>query len=364
MTISREELFYIRAVKSGLIDPFDSVEKCVRSLFGVQGQAQPFAELNIFSRVKNVTAEDLEKMFASLEYIKIWAQRITAHVYHKNDWHLAACVYGDRGNLVLNYLKTDKSALERTLKALDTKEPLDKAKISAIIEREMSGVKVFYRDGLVTSQATMRGILFGVVERPHTKTYLHRSNIIKDKEWLEIKKDEGIKQLFNIYLRGYGPASVKDFLHWSGLKKKEVEHVLRDIEKEFDKYEYNKTPYYSVKKDKDIAKIKKEGVKNIVKLVGKFDPLFVAFSDKTWAIANKHQKYIWRAAAHVESVLLLGTEARGTWRYEIKGKTVNYNFELFLPVSAEDKKLIKKEIEKVSAFLGRKTGRITYKKVK
>jgi len=89
-----------------------------------------------------------------------------------------------------------------------------------------------------------------------------------------------------------------------------------------------------------------------VRLLGRFDPLVLAHSDKSWWIDPEHQRRVWHHT-HVEATLLLGGRIVGVWRYQRMARGLKISVELFAGVRAG--RAIRKEIteqaERVSRAL-------------
>ncbi|MBC1373747.1 winged helix DNA-binding domain-containing protein [Listeria booriae] len=65
----------------------------------------------------------------------------------------------------------------------------------------------------------------------------------------------------------------------------------------------------------------------------------------------KYEREIWQTAGHIEAVILVDGEIRGTWRYVIKGRNIAFTCYLFERLSASDKKRVKMEAGRLAGFL-------------
>lgn len=367
MKIKKQDIRKIRLYKSGLVKPFADIKECAGNLFGIQAQAQQFGEISIFNRVCGVTQEKLQNLYKKHELIKIWGQRMTVHMYNAADWKTVHQVYGSRSNFVIKGWEDKDGWLEKLINKIDkltAKKPALKKDIASLIEKNVPHIKNEFRDYSVILQATLEGVIFGIPDMPQTKYFAHRNKCIKDKDFSLWKKDieKSTQKLILNYFKNYGPATLNDFCHWSGLNKSEAKAAFEKIEDKLFCDRIDGGAYYIMKGDKDIESFKDLKTAE-VKLLGKFDPLFVAYCDKSWIADAKQQKAIWRPAGHVEAVVIINGDLAGTWRYEMKGSKLNFNAGLFSSVSKEDKKKISLEAEKLSGFLSKKLGKVTFKKV-
>lgn len=361
MKLDKKAIAKLRILKSGLIIPFENPEECAENLFGIQAQVQQFGEISILNRVKELKAEALTQLYEEHRLIKIWGQRMTVHMYSANDWKTVHQVYSNRNNFVKKGWEANRSVFDTLISRIENmtrNRIVDKKEITDLIESTAPHITDQYRDYSVLLQATLDGILFGIPLNPQTKHFAHRNMCIKDEEfmsWSE-NKESAFEHILKNYFRFYGPATLSDFCHWSGLAQKEITTALKNIEKELNVFTSEEKKYYSIGNDDELlnTKITK------VMLLGKFDPLFVAYSDKTWIADPIRQKAIWRPAGHVEAVLLVNGELTGTWRYITKGNKMNFDFQLFRSVTFAKKRQTEREAEKIAGFLGKKIHEIRY----
>ena len=89
-----------------------------------------------------------------------------------------------------------------------------------------------------------------------------------------------------------------------------------------------------------------------VRLLYRFDPMLLATRDKSWLIDDEHYKKVWRAAAHVEAVLLVRGRIAGIWRYDRKARGLVVRVSPFARLSATVSRAAEKRAAAVAAFLG------------
>lgn len=88
--------------------------------------------------------------------------------------------------------------------------------------------------------------------------------------------------------------------------------------------------------------------------LGKFDPLLLAYDDKSWIVDKEKKSYIWRKAGHVSAVVLLDGKAHATWNYKIEKKRLIISICKFIACSIEVDK-IRKPIYKIAKLFGADT---------
>ena len=116
---------------------------------------------------------------------------------------------------------------------------------------------------------------------------------------------EGLAALLRAYLRGYGPATLKDFAYWTGLPMREVQAASVALGEEMEE-----APGGFL-----LAESPKEApAPPRALLLAKFDPLMMGHADKSRWLAPEDRGRVFRKAAQVEAVVLLKGKAAATWR--------------------------------------------------
>ena len=369
--MTKEKIIYLRLLKNGLLRPFDSVQSCVHNLIGIQSQHQQFGEISIFNRTEPAPdlTDTLKDLYSGHKIVKTWGQRTTVHMYSIEDWENISDVFFGSIPVVNKCRNENPEEFDRLTSLLDKegqkKKILSKKDILKIAE-DSSGHFSFDNNGLMYTlivHSTLSGILFGLPEMPHTKSFVHYNNINK-KKW-EFNSDKHTETLKNILLRYftfYSPATLADFCHWSGLKKSFVEKTFNEIKPSLEEVSFDDKKYYLPKDDKDFLSLKdnNEADNKEIFLLGKFDPLFVCYKHKDWIASPKQEKEVWRTSAIIEAVLLMGNRLSGTWRYETKGKNMNFNFFMFEKINASEKKKIIQKAENLALFQKKNINEINF----
>lgn len=151
----------------------------------------------------------------------------------------------------------------------------------------------------------------------------------------------GIEPLLRAYLRGYAPATVKDFAYWTGLPQREVAPAFAAIRDELREIDGG----FAL----DIADAP-EPLR--ATLLAKFDPLTLGHSDKSRWLAPEHYKRVFRIAAQVEAVILLRGRAAATWRVARSPKRATVAVEPFRSLRPPERKSIERAAARMGASIG------------
>ena len=176
------------------------------------------------------------------------------------------------------------------------------------------------------------GLMYVEVMENNTKQYRSALTI---KETNKTMKDMLIQ-----YFTSYGPATIQDFSHWSGLPQKDFMDDFNEIK---DNLFCTNDVYYS------LTKPRKNKIKYPI-ILGKFDPLLVSYRDKSWILGEHDSSMIWRIAAQVEGVIIDETGLIATWHYNAKPNEMTY---VIKPLNEINIDFIKDKMEAITKFMGR-----------
>lgn len=365
MKLTRDIIIKARLTNNGLLKPFSSIYECVDELCGVQGQLHIATEIAVFNRVHpSISFYDLDKLYKEHKLVKGWGQRGTIHMYTINDWIHVSQVYFYKNRWIPKM--RDKNSEQFDQIVFNMRKLGEEKKV--ISKREIENVVTQYNGDYSIEEPhfqyflfpfhTMSGHFAGIPEKPHTKHYIHYSQITDTTlKHTKENRNASIQYFMRDYFRGYGPATLADFCHWSGVKKGLATTLFDEIKDEFTAYEYMNRTYYA-DPSFDIEALSNK--KNQVFLLGKFDPLFVCYSHKDWIVNREEELQIWQSSARVEAVLLIDNKVYGTWRYTMKGKTMNFTFFLFHKLSDTKKKKIEVKAKKMMKFFEKESYTIEY----
>lgn len=322
------DLQKLRLYNNGLIDKFKSAEMCIESLVGIQCQYQNYALISIYNRTDYKC-----NIFNNSNLIKSWGQRTTLHIYHKSDYNLISDLYCQSDNWVYKYFSRLKINYSNYLNSItkffveNNKTTIEKSKIQDIIPKYKSK-EVMSWSGLLIL-ATYHKVLYGILNEEDKKIY--KQNDIFDNS--KINSD-----FIYRYFKYYGPATIQDFLHWSGLK---YEKIKKDLDRYIKTAKYlsigNKKYYYESLPDSKEFKI------SYPIILGKFDPLLVSYSDKEWILNGKNKNLIWKAAGQIEGVILSSKGLKGTWHYNLKGNKIIFEIVEISPLTRKEKNYLEKK---------------------
>ena len=348
---------WFRLRRSGLARPFESIEETAGRLVGVQSQLAPAAQIAIWNRTRGVTAAEIEAArIEERSLVRFWGQRNTMHTYRAEDWPLVQSALADRASFITRKLNTpaDLRALRMLTKRL--KARLEQGQALGYVDAKSKALERSYPPQAVAYAAFMLLVREGVVchgpDRAGRPTFVHRESWLPELSWQPPQAHEAGAELARRYLAAYGPAEARDLAFWLGGNLAQANEWIRLAHEDCVEIEVMGRRHWILRADfPELQTTPPPPTRWPVHLLYRFDPLLLATKDKCWLIDEQHYKQVWRAAAHVEPVLLVHGRIAGTWRYDRKAKGIHIRILTFEPPSQRTVSAARRRAEELANCL-------------
>ena len=335
----------MRLINNGILNKFETAEDCIISLLGIQSQYYNYALISLYNRVKRFEINYLPN---NKNIIKSWGQRTTLHLYHKKDYNMISSLYADKYNWIKKNAKHLNIDLDKYLELINNymiqNDIATKNDIENILP-EKYRKDIMQWSGLLI-EATYKKLIYGIINSKDEKIY--KANDIKE-------NDFDINNLLERYFKYYGPATISDFLHWSGLRKNDIAEEIDNFVLSNHYIDLDNEKYYYIDKPPNIRQHKK----NNYIVLGKFDPLLVSYNNKKWILGNYNSNIVWKKAGQIEGVIISNKGIVGTWHYNLKNNKVIFDVRL-LDNNGINKIKIEKKFKLIAIFLEKKDFIVNY----
>lgn len=342
------DVLQMRLFNNGITNKFNDIITCVEKLHGIQAQYDLYSYISLYNRVKDFSLVDI----IDTNVVKSWGQRVTLHINTKSNMLMNAKIYSKNENWIKKYfIQLDANidqVLSDVLNGDYCSDRITKKEIANNIKHK-SRYEMLQWGGII-AEASLNGFLYENIDLKKGKTY---SFIDYDKYRNNDNFNSCIETLIEKYIQSYGPATCDDFLHWSGLKS---ERVAKAFDIVSDKY---KKIYLEGKKYVYVDNMNFQTTSEMI-MLGKFDPLLLAYRDKTWIADRLNQKNIWKAAGHVEGVIIKNNILLGTWRSSRKKEILELKVHEIKKLTISEKNRIEIRAFEISKAINLEKARVLF----
>lgn len=318
----------------------------------MQSQNYEMAKWGIGIRLPGITNRLVEEAINKGDIIRTHILRPTWHFVTNEDvhWMLELCATRLK-SAFFNYAKmmgVDEALIAKAISALpqvleehghstrqEIGEHLNNRKIT--IDQDM----VKY----VMSRAELDSIVCSGVVRGSKQTYalLHK----QAPKTLHLSKEEALERLARQYFTSHGPATLADYVWWSGLSVTEAKKGIELIKQDFICEEINGKSYW-MKNDIHIPPRDTQ----TAFLLPAFDEFVVSYKDRSEIIEEEHYRKVMTRTGIFSPTITLNGEIIGAWKRVVKKKSVQAELEFFGKVGKKVEKLFEGQVKGYEEFNG------------
>ena len=339
--------------------PFKRPAELVAHLGAIQAQDYPGAKWSIGLRLPGATEAEVDRAIADKSIVRTWPMRGTLHFVASADIHWMRALLTPRiiaGSArrhqqlelsVAIFAKCEKILL----KALRGGKQLSREAMCALLEKNgipASGPRAYH----IPWRLAQEGVLcFGAHEgKQPTFTLLD--------EWAPATKsrdrDESLAELTKRYFMGHGPATLRDFVWWSGLKMSDAKAGMAMVASKLAQEKMGNETYWM---SRDLPAL--PGHSPTAYLLPGFDEYLLGYTDRSAVLDPKHaQKICPGSNGMFIPTMVIDGRVAGTWKRAFKKSGAVITPSPFKSLSKVEKVALAAAAEPYGKFVG-KTATIT-----
>ncbi len=173
-----------------------------------------------------------------------------------------------------------------------------------------------------------------------------------------LPKEEALARLAHRYLTAYAPATLKDFMTWSGLPGLDVRAGWKAIEGEMIEVEINAKPYRLLKSQLHLLDADRQDGP-LVHLLPRFDLFILGYYDRELILPPDYRSWYNSGGGVANAMLLVNGRVKGVWYFERSRKPTRLVVEPFEALSPAIWDAVSHQTEEISLFLDEKLDLIT-----
>lgn len=334
---------------------FKTPKEIVAHLGAVQAQDYPMAKWAIGVRLPGSTNETIEQAIDNGEIIRTHIMRPTWHLVSSDDirWMLkltspninnGVAVMNRNLELNDNIFRQCNKVIEKSLaggKHLTRQELMSEFQKAGIATNDLRSAHIMFRaeqDALVCN-GSMRGkqLTYALLDErvPNGKT---------------LEKDEALAKLAKRYFTSHAPATLKDFVWWSGLSVGNARVGLEAIKSDLICEEIEGQAYWLP----NTFSTPPENLET-VHFLPAFDEFMVSYKDRSASLNPVFAKDAITGNGIFKPIIVVNGEVIGIWKRSIKKNTVKIETQFFNSSDKFKKEIIAFTAESFGQFCGLKT---------
>jgi hypothetical protein len=304
-------------------------------------------------RLPGATEAEIERAIADRKIIRTWPLRSTLHFVAAADVHWFLELLGPRIISTANFLNerlgldaAELSRIRKTLvKALQGSQELTRGEVYTTLERAKISIEGHRGRHILWRMGVERVICFGTRRgKQVTFTLLD--------EWVpparKLDRDAALAELVVRYFNGHGPATLDDFVWWSGLKVSDAKAGLSMVSAQLESLTVNDRLYWMQPGTPRLGKRPP-----FVYLLPGFDEYLLGYRDRTAALDPLHAQKIQPGSNGMfSSTMVVNGKVTGTWRRVLAKKSVKIRTNLFRSLTSGETRGLEEAVRRYCAFLG------------
>jgi hypothetical protein len=356
--IAQQRLYNQHLSSADLKKPADVVQW----LGAVQAQDYNAAKWALGLRMQDATDESIENAFASGQILRTHVMRPTWHFVNPNDIRWLLQLTGPRVNAALAYnnrrLELDAAVFKRSNRALAnalrggrqlTREVLRTVvqKAAIAVADPLRFIHILARaeiDGIICSGARQcKQFTYALLDErvPHGKTLAH---------------DEALAELTRRYFTSHGPATLQDFVWWSGLTSSDARCGLDLVQHHLVKEVIDGKPYWfssAMPRVKQVSRVGKMGHAGPAgHLLPAYDEYLVSYKDRSAALTVSGSHKTGRDSVVFGFVIVIGGIVMGNWKRTLTKNAVVITPDPFARLSRLERQIVVEAADRYGVFLG------------
>jgi hypothetical protein len=327
---------------------------------GVQAQLMSAAELALWARVQDLSAEDVQNaLWRDRSLIKTWAMRGTLHLLSASEFPLyvaaRAALTIRRPPSYYTYHGVTPIELDAIFEGIPqtlNDVPMTREQLADDIAKRADNpnLRQVLRSGwgaLLKPSAFQGDLCFGP-NQGHNVTFVRPDQWIG--EWRPMDPQQAFQEMARRYLLAYGPATPDDFARWWGIQAGPAKKLFKSLGDEIEAVDVEGWPAWAL--GATLEQLKTIQSPRSVRLLPMFDAYVVGVSrDCEYILPQTHKTRVYRPQGWISAVVLVDGRIAGVWEYDNQRSRTAVSIEMFSQASDQVKRDIQAEAKRLGDLL-------------
>jgi Winged helix DNA-binding domain len=334
---------------------FKSPQDMVSWMGAIQAQDYQMVKWALGVRLPRITDKEIETALDKGQIIRTHLLRPTWHLVSAEDiyWmleltapHIKSSLNSSANlmGLTAGVITKCNNIIE---KALRDGNHLTRDEIMALLNKAKISTESF-RSIHIMYHAELSGLVCNGIRKGKNNTYALLAERVPKKK--TIPREEALAKLAKRYFSSHCPATIKDFIWWSGLPVKDARNALEMIKSNFISETIGAETYWFT----NSFSIPKNNIQSVY-LLPAFDEFLISYKDRTAAFPKGNHKRAFTNNGIFRPVIVINGHVTGLWKRTIKKDTVLIETCYLQAHNKATKSLVEKATKTYGDFLNKKT---------
>lgn len=328
---------------------FKKPDRLLSWMGAVQAQDYPGAKWSLGLRLPGSTEAMIEQAIFEKKIVRTWLMRGTLHFVAASDvrWmlNLLAPRIISRNARRYRELELDETTLAQSNEVLKNvlqdEEELNRRELLLTLEENDISTKG-QRAAYLLQRASLDGFICQGVSISNNPTYFSLDSLTKN-----YKPEDALVELAKRYFTTRGPATLQDFVWWSGLLMADARDGLEGVMSDLVSEEWNgktfwRTPHPILESD----------LLPTVHLLPTFDEFLISYKDRSASLATSSAQEV-AVGNRFKNTIAINGKVVGTWKRNLKNDGRIITSKLFRQLNAPENNALKMAGKRYGEFLGR-----------
>jgi hypothetical protein len=216
------------------------------------------------------------------------------------------------------------------VRALQGGAQLTRQELKTALRRARIDAENGQRLAHIVMQAELDGVVTSGARRGRHFTYALLDERVPASR--AVSREDALAELARRYFRSHGPAQLKDFVWWSGLRVPDARDSLAMVERELARDTFEGRIFWFS------PAVRALSPRRTAHLLPLYDEYVIAYKDRS-DLLDRHL-WTWASGASFSAPVVVNGRVAGLWRRRLNAGTVVVSLKPFAPVSRHDKATI------------------------
>lgn len=332
---------------------FEKPEDVVAWLGAMQGQEYAMAKWGIAQRMKETTDSDIEAAFVKGAILRTHLLRPTWHFVAPADIRWMLALTAPRVHAVNAYMyrklemgnaffKLSNAAL---IKALQGGNQLTRVELAAALQQAGIPTVGELRMGYILMRAELDAIICSGARRGKQFTYALLEERVPRVKKLE--RDEALVELTKRYFASRGPATMKDFVVWSGLTMADVKKGIELLQPKLEHEVIDGQTYWFAELTSPLKEAKKTA-----QLLPIYDEYVMGYKDRSAMLGALDREKFNVSEIAFDNIIVIDSILVGSWRRTLSKSEVLVETNFNVSLTKTEQRAVAEAVEQYGKFLG------------